>query len=141
MRKALSLTLALTLCISMMVVPVYAVTDDEPTVPYYINAASANVNLVIDDSGLATIKSTCRGISGTTSIHATTYLEKKVNGTWSRVDIPEANDQWINSTSSRIFSTTNTHQLTATGNYRAVTVFVVTAGSAETITVTSEATY
>ena len=141
MKKMFSLFLVFALSISILGTHAFAKAESDVITPYYTNATVARVVLTIDDTGLATIKSTCTGISSTTSISAITYLEKSVNGSWVRVDISETNDQWVTSTNIRIYSVTKTHQLSSNGTYRAVTVFTVTAGSAETITVISEATY
>lgn len=141
MKKAFSLVLALVLCISALTIPVSATVEADFISPRYINAENPTVELMISSNGLATIKSTCRGVSGTTSIKGITYLQRKVGDSWIRMDIPGALDQWETSVSSRIYSVTKTHQLTIPGTYRAVTIFTVTAGSAETFTVTAEATF
>lgn len=140
MKKIMALFLVFALCSSVLLVPAWA-RSEEVAAPYYANASSAQTSLTIDENGKASILVYCLGSSSVKSIKATTYLEKKVNGSWSRVDIDQPNDQWVSTTTSRIFSVTRTHDLTSRGTYRAVTVFVVTAGTAETITVYSEATY
>lgn len=140
MKKLISLLLVLALGVSVLLVPVWA-RDNEVASPYYVNTSSARTTIVIDDDGTASIQVYCLGLSNVKSITATTYLEKKVNGSWMRVDIDQPNDQWVSTTTLRVFSVTRTHQLTSTGTYRAVTIFVVTASSSETITVYSEATY
>ena len=140
MKKLITLLLVLALGVSVLLVPVWA-RDNEVASPYYVNTSSARTTIVIDDDGTASIQVYCLGLSNVKSITATTYLEKKVNGSWMRVDIDQPNDQWVSTTTLRVFSVTRTHQLTSTGTYRAVTTFVVTARSAETITVYSEATY
>ena len=141
MRKVVSLFLALALSISALGVPVFAQPQEETAAPYATNVLRTDVTLEISSNGIATITSVCIGISGTTSIRATTYLERDLSGRWFRVDIPEADDQWVSSTTSRIYSVTKTHQLTIQGTYRAVTVFTVTAGSGETFVATAEATF
>lgn len=141
MKKLISVFLALALCFSVLGAPASAAVENDPIMPRYTNATVVHVTLVIDDSGLATIKSTCTAKSGTTWIRATTYLEKKVNGTWTRVDILSTDDQWVTSINTRVFSVTKTHQLTSRGTYRAVTTFDVIAETTETITVMSQDTY
>lgn len=140
MKKLISLFLALALSLSVLLVPTWAQSNDVAT-PYYTNTSSVQTSLTISEDGEAKILVYCLGLTNVTSIKATTYLEKKVNGSWSRVDIDQPNDQWVSTTTLRVFSATRTHQLTSTGTYRAVTTFVVTASSSETITVYSEATY
>lgn len=140
MKKSISVFLALALCFSVLGAPASAAENDA-IMPYYTNTTSAQVTLAINDSGLATINSTCTAKFGTTWIRATTYLEKKVNGTWTRVDILSTDDQWVTMINSRVFSVTKTHQLTSRGTYRAVTTFDVIAETTETITVMSQRTY
>lgn len=141
MKKFISVFLALALCFSILSAPASAAGENDPITPRYTNATVAKVVLSIDDSGLATINSSCTAIPGTTWIRATTYLEKKVNGTWTRVDILSTDDQWVTMINTRVFSVTKTHQLTGRGTYRAVTTFDVIAETTETITVMSQRTY
>lgn len=141
MKKVLTIFLAIVICFSALSVPVLAAVEDDAIMPCHTNATVAQVTLVINDNGLATINSTCTGIPGTTWIRATTYLEKKVNGVWTRVDILSTDDQWVTMINTRVFSVTKTHQLTSKGTYRAVTTFDVIAGTTETITVMSQTTY
>lgn len=141
MKKALSVFLALILCFSVLSAPASAAGENDPITPRHTNATMAKVVLAIDDSGFATINSSCTAIPSTTWIRATTYLEKKVNGTWTRVDILSTDDQWVTTINTRVFSVTKTHQLTSRGTYRAVTTFTVTAETSETITVMFQATY
>ena len=141
MKKVLSVFLALALCFSFFNTPASASVENDAITPRYTNATVAEVTMAINDSGLATIKSCCTAIPGTTWIRATTCLEKKVNGTWTRVDILSTNDQWVTMINTRVFSVTKTHQLTSRGTYRAVTTFDVIAGTTETITVIFQATY
>ena len=140
MKKLISLLLVLALGVSILLVPAWA-RDNEVASLYYVNTSSARTTIAIDDDGTASIQVYCLGLSNVKSIQETTYLEKKVNGSWTRVDIDQPNDQWVSTTTLRVFSATRIHQLTSTGTYRAVTTFVVTASSSETITVYSEATY
>lgn len=141
MKKLISVFLALALCFSVLGAPTSATAEDNAIMPRYTNATVAQVSLAINDSGLATISSSCTAIPGTTWIRATTYLEKKVNGTWTRVNIMSTDNQWVTMINTRVFSVTKTHQLTGRGTYRAVTTFDVIAGTTETITVMFQATY
>lgn len=141
MKKVLSFFLILALSISMFSVNTFAKPVEDVASPFYINTTMAQVVMAIDDNGLATIRSNCTAIQGTTSISAKTYLEKSVNGSWVRVDLPSSDDQWNTITFERIYSHSVTHQLTSKGLYRAVTVFTVKAATSETVTVMFEATY
>ena len=141
MKKLISVFLALALCFSVFSAPASAAAENNSIEPRYTNATVADVTLGINNSGLATVTSTCTAIPGTTWIRATTYLEKKVNGVWTRVDILSTDDQWVTMINTRLFSVTKTHQLTSRGSYRAVTIFDVIAETTETIRVVSYATY
>lgn len=141
MKKALSAFLALALCFSVFHTTASAAVEDNAIMPRYTNITVANVTLAINDSGLATVKSTCTARLGTTWIRATTYLEKKVNGVWTRVDILSTDDQWVTMINTRVFSVTKSHQLTSRGTYRAVTTFDVIAETTETVTFMSQRTY
>lgn len=140
MKKFITVFLAFALCFSIFQVPTLAV-ESEAITPRYTYATVAEVTLVINDSGRATISSACTAIPGTTWIRATTYLEKKVNGTWTRVNIMSTDNQWVTMINTRVFSVTKTHQLTSKGSYRAVTIFDVIAETTETIRVVSYDTY
>ncbi len=141
MKKVLSLFLVLALSISMFSLNTFAKANEDAISPFYVNTTTAQVVMVIDNTGLATINSSCTAKLGTTSISAKTYLEKSVNGSWVRVDLPSSDDQWNTITFERTYSYTVTHQLTSKGLYRAVTVFTVKAATSETVTVMFEATY
>lgn len=141
MKKLISVFLALALCFSVFSAPASATAEDDAIMPRYTNATVAEVTLVINDDGLATVRSNCTAIPSTTWIRATTYLEKKVNGVWTRVDILSTDDQWVTMINTRLFSVTKTHQLTSRGSYRAVTIFDVIAETTETIRVVSYDTY
>ena len=141
MKKFIPVFLALALCFSVFSAPASAAVGDDAIMPCYTNATVAQVTMVIDDNGLATVRSNCTAIPGTTWIRATTYLEKNINGVWTRVDILSTDDQWVTMINTRAFSVTKTHQLTSRGSYRAVTIFDVIAETTETIRVVSYDTY
>jgi hypothetical protein len=141
MKKALSILLVFALSLSIFQVNTFARETEAAISPYYVNTTRAQIVMVIDSTGLATINSVCTAIPSTTSISAKTYIEKSVNGSWVRVDLPSIDDQWNTITFERTYSYTVTHQLTSKGLYRAVTVFTVKAATSETVTVISEATY
>lgn len=72
--------------------------------PQYANARQAEVLLSISSSGKAVVVVKCYGTNGLKSAYVTTYLEKKVSGTWIRVNIPAPNNTWTYSTTSQSFS-------------------------------------
>lgn len=105
------------------------------------DAQSVVCTLSISSAGKATVTIRVTGNSTLTKAVAVTYLEKNVNGTWTRVDIGTTNDTWsYTSTSTTVFKTFSA-QLSGTGSYRAVTVFTLTGSSTETVTKTATATY
>lgn len=119
-----------------------AAHNTEDISPYYTNVSSASVGVEIDESGLITVKPQCVGVSGTTSIAATTYLEIKTGTLWTRISNGQPDSQWVGSTALRVFSQTYEFQLQASGTYRATTVFVVIRnGNSETIIVHSDEIY
>lgn len=140
MRKVFSTALVCALSFALLCAPCFAQAPTD-VMPCYDNVSTAKVTLAIDDDGMAVISLRCIGVSGTTSIGSVTYIEKLVNGSWQRVDIPSANDQWTAQVNSTYYITSLKHQLNSQGTYRAVCTFTVTAGAVETVTYTSQATY
>lgn len=109
--------------------------------PQYANARQAEVLLSISSSGKAVVVVKCYGTNGLKSVYVTTYLEKKVSGTWIRVNTPAPNNTWTYSTTSQSFSQEYIVALDSVGQYRATSQFVLTAATVEYITDTSYATY
>lgn len=109
--------------------------------PQYENAKNVNVCLTIDSSGAATVQVTLTGNSDLKKASVTTYLEKKVNGAWYRVDTTATNDQWVYTTTNKDFMQQYSANLKSKGEYRAVAVFTLTATTVEVITRTKTATY
>ena len=109
--------------------------------PQYANARQAEVLLSISSSGKAVVVVKCYGTNGLKSVYVTTYLEKKVSGTWIRVNIPAPNNTWTYSTTSQSFSQEYIVALDSVGQYRATSQFVLTAATVEYITDTSYAAY
>lgn len=139
MKRLITCILILALCLSIGQ-PVLAAQP--PTVsPQYTNAYLLNLSLEISNSGLASITLTCSGKSGLKSTVAHVTLEKKVNGVWTKVDIPPAGDMWSSTFLTRNFNHTYTHQLTSRGEYRAVAELTLVAGTTESVTLTATATY
>lgn len=83
-------------------------------------------NLNITSSGKANVTIHCTGISGVTKkITAKTCIQRKVGIIWVKTDIGTSDDYWYDSSSSAIFNTSHTVQLSKSGTYRAKTVFTV----------------
>lgn len=138
MKKITALILAVTL-LTAMCIPVSAAENTAQ--PYYINTNQARVVLAITESGSAEIHVSCIGNSNATKIQTTTYLQRKVGSTWVKVSIGQTNNQWTATANTSYLLKDYSHQLSTTGQYRAVTVFTVSGTQSETFTLYSEATY
>lgn len=109
--------------------------------PQYTNAQNAYVTLSIRNSGYASIVVAVYGIPTLKKINVVTYLEKKVGGSWVRVDISEPSNAWSYSVTSNMLRKSYAVQLDSSGEYRAVSKFTLTASTVEYITDISNATY
>ena len=139
MKRVFSFLIAIIVTISISY-NVQALREDSIR-PQYANARQAEVLLSISSSGKAVVVVKCYGTNGLKSVYVTTYLEKKVSGTWIRVNIPAPNNTWTYSTTSQSFSQEYIVALDSVGQYRATSQFVLTAATVEYITDTSYATY
>ena len=139
MKKILSCLLVLVIVLTLLQ-SVSAAQPDTVT-PCYTNAKSLSAYLMIDSSGSAQVTISCTANANVTQVYVATYLEKKVNGAWTWVDIPSPNDVWSYSTTSRKFTKQYSAQLSGSGEYRAVATFTLTAATRETVSVYSYASY
>ena len=91
------------------------------------------------------IRDRFQGIRGkTTKGEITTYVEKKTLGLfWTRVDIGQPNNQWVDVVYDYLYDGTHTFQLSNHGTYRITVVYVISGsgGAADTITQTMTKTY
>ena len=74
----------------------------------------------------------------------TTYVEKKVLGLfWSRVDIGQTDNKWIDVRYDNVYTGTHSVQLSDKGTYRVTSEFVVygSGGPADTVTETATTEY
>ena len=114
-------------------------------VPYYNNVNSTNSSASISSSGVLTVTNRYVGSSSvTTKAIITTYVEKKVLGLfWSRVDIGQTNDEWVDTIYNYTYTGSHSVQLSSTGTYRVTVEYVIygSGGSADTITKEIEKTY
>lgn len=140
-RRILALVQAV-LLLAGLAIPALAAGE---ITPYYNNTISDKSSVTIFDSGLLTIYNQHRGIQGTTAkVVVTTYIEKKVLGLfWSRVDIGQPDNQWVDTAYGDYYNSTHTHQLDSTGTYRVTAIFVVsgTGGADDEITQINEVVY
>lgn len=117
----------------------------DEAVPYYNNVDTVNSAASISSSGVLTVNNRYKGSSSTTTKAViTTYVERKVLGLfWSRVDIGQTDDEWVDTIYSYEYSGSHSVQLEKTGTYRVTVEFVIygSGGSADTITKEIERTY
>ena len=110
---------------------------DEAT-PFYNNVSTTNSSVTISNSGVLTIVNKYSGSSSvTTKAVITTYVEKKVLGIfWSRVDIGQTNDEWVDTIYNHTYSGSHSVQLSSASTYRVNVEYVIygLGGSADTIT-------
>lgn len=125
-----------------------AAESNEATVlvePRFSNVISTKTGFSITDTGLACASVQYYGIEGvTTRIMCKIYLEKKVLGLfWSRVDLGNTNDEWIDTSTEVADMFSHTIQLSSTGTYRAVFYIVAggTNGDSDVVEETIEVKY
>lgn len=144
LKKLVSLILANAILLLIAFVPAKAALQDE-IAPCYNNVLTAFSTATISSNGLITINNTYTGSqSVTTKAIITTYIEKKTLGIfWSRVDIGQTNDEWVDTIYNYKYSGSHSVQLPSTGTYRVTVEYVVygSGGAADTITKEIEKSY
>ncbi len=124
------------------IVPVTAFANDTEITPYWNNAVRVNYGFNIDSNGKATVTVSYVGYSGMTGATITSKIQKQqTNGTWVDVDIDTENNEWVDTSSNIMFSTT--HSVTVPrGTYRALIDYEIR-GSKPTDTISDiiECTY
>lgn len=133
--------LCLLLVTQMLVQPVAAAT----VMPKFNNVLSVSNPVTISDSGILTVDNQYYGFEGTTTKAViTTYIEKKTLGLlWTRVDIGQTDNKWVDTVYGYENSVSHSFQLESTGTYRVVTTFVIygTGGTADEIERITEKRY
>lgn len=133
--------LCLLLVTQMLVQPVAAAA----AMPLFNNVASVSNPVTISDSGILTVDNQYYGFEGTTTKAViTTYIEKKTLGLlWTRVDIGQTDNKWVDTVYGYENSVSHSFQLESTGTYRVVTTFVIygTGGTADEIERITEKRY
>lgn len=144
LKKLVSLILANVFLLLIVFVPAKAAVQEE-IAPCYNNVLTASSTATISSSGVITVNNTYTGSqSVTTKAIITTYIEKKILGIfWSRVDIGQTNDEWVDTIYNYKYSGSHSVQLPSTGTYRVNVEYVIygSGGSADTITKTIEKNY
>lgn len=92
-KRMISVCVACLLMASTISFVAYA----DEAVPFYNNVYSVSSTASISSSGLLTVTNSYTGSSSvTTKAVITTYIERKTLGIfWSRVDIGQTNDEWV----------------------------------------------
>lgn len=144
LKKLVSLILANIFLLLIVFVPAKAAVQEE-IAPCYNNVLTANSTATISSSGVITVKNTYTGSqSVTTKAVITTYIEKRTLGIfWSRVDIGQTNDEWVDTIYNYKYSGSHSAQLPSTGTYRVTVEYVIygSGGAADTITKEIEKSY
>ena len=140
-RKFLCAILICTCVISSFAITSYA----EEITPYYNNVHRVQSDVSISSTGLMTV---FNSFSGDTSVFSkaviTTCIEKRVLGIfWSKVDIGQTNDEWVDTIYTNVYSGTHTFQLESKGTYKVTVEYVIygSGGTADTITKEIEKSY
>lgn len=143
MKRVFIISTAIILFISVFTSVAFATFDGIDLL--YNNVNSATVNASVSNSGNLTVNMKYKGTSGvTTKGTITTYVEKKTLGLfWTRVNIGQINNQWVDTSNNYEYSVSHTYQLSDTGTYRVTAKFVITGtgGSADNITKQYTLTY
>lgn len=117
----------------------------EEIIPRYNNVSYAESNVTISSSGKMNITNSFSGsISVFTKANIKTYIERKTLGLfWTRVDIGQTNNEWVDVIYDNTYSGSHSHQLEKTGTYRVTVEYVIfgSGGAADTITREIEKTY
>lgn len=144
LKKLLSLILVNVLLLLISSIPVKAAMKEE-IAPCYNNVISADTLVSISSSGIIKVTNSYTGANSVTSKAViTTYIEKKILGIfWSRVDIGQTNDEWVDTIYNYKYSGSHSVQLPSTGTYRVNVEYVIygSGGSADTITRQIEKNY
>lgn len=113
--------------------------------PLFNNVSSVLNPVTISDSGKLTVTNQYYGYDGTTTKAViTTYVEKKTLGFfWTRIDIGQTDNQWVDTLYGYKNSVAHSLQLESTGTYRVVSIFVIygTGGTSDEIEKITEKTY
>lgn len=140
-KRMISVCVACLLMVSTISFVAYA----DEAVPFYNNVYSVSSTASISSSGLLTVTNSYTGSSSvTTKAVITTYVERKTLGIfWSRVDIGQTNDEWVDTIYNYSYTGSHSHQLSKTGTYRVTVEYVIygSGGSADTITKEIQKTY
>ena len=144
MKKLIIIIITLGLLSSIFSITTSAAIKDDEIAPLYNNVLLEKTTFTIDSNGNAIISLLYRGKTGANSTAViTSKIQKNVSGTWVDVDNGQSNNQWVDESTSTVFSLNHSVQLTSRGTYRAVVVYEIsgTGGATDVIERTIEKTY
>ena len=122
-----------------------ALASDYDIMPCFNNTMMTSSNFTITTSGEATVTATYNAYRDRfTSARVTSYIEKRTLGIfWSRVDIGQPNNEWVDTSTEYADIFGHVIQLTKTGTYRATVVYEIsgTGGATDVIDYVQERTY
>lgn len=127
MKRLVSLSLSLILCLFLLQGPAYAISlKDDMNMPMWVDSRSSKVNLTINQ-GNVVASARIIGKSGTTKVSATIYLQKKSGSSWTTVKT------WSSSNAGAYLSFSNSASVSKGNTYRLqVKITTVTNGKSET---------
>lgn len=127
MRKIISILLTVFLLAAPLSLFANAAQTTDEIAPKYNNVISTRTTATVSPDGIlnATVKFT--GINGiTTRAIITTYVERRILGIfWSRVDIGNTNDEWIDTVYNYKYEKNHSTQLDNTGTYRVTATYQI----------------
>lgn len=121
MKRIILLILALVLTFASA--GTVSVTARHLSAPRHINALSVNVALDISTQGKATIAVRCMGSNELIPAQTITYLERREDVSWVRVDNGQMDNEWVYTSTAYNLNEVYTLEVTQPGMYRAVTIF------------------
>ena len=136
-QKQITALLLLIAMSVMFVCPTYAAVNTEGIVsPQYTTGYNATADISISSTGYTIVTVRAQAATSLESISAITYLERNVYGMWVRVDIGTTNNEWTCSCSNGSLAKAYTTTLSASGQYRVVSIVTITGDTVESITAT-----
>jgi len=144
-HRVISLLLAVMIFGSLVLSVAAAAVLGADVMPCYNNTLSTSTNFTISTTGNAAISAVYNAYPSVfTTATVTSYIEKRTLGMfWTRVDIGEPNNEWVDDSFDYTDVIIHEHQLDSKGTYRATVVYEIygTGGAADVIDYEQERTY
>ncbi len=140
-KRILSIAVMFAILLSSFSFAAYA----EEITPRFNNVIAIENYASISSNGMLSITNSFNASASVfTKAVITTYVEKRTLGIfWTRVDIGQTNDEWVDTVYKNVYTGSHTHQLEKTGTYRITSEFVVygTGGAADNVSKELQRTY